>query len=111
MSNIQERIRQLVHEHKVVVFMKGTRTFPQCGFSARAVEIFKRCGVPFEGVNVLADPELRQGIKDYSSWPTIPQVYIDGEFVGGSDILLEMYEKGELQELLGVEAGSAEAAS
>ena len=109
MSNIQERIRQLVGEHKVVLFMKGTRMFPQCGFSARAVEIFKRCEVAFEGVNVLTDPELRQGIKDFSSWPTIPQAYIDGEFVGGSDILQEMYESGELQKLLGVDGGPRQA--
>ena len=111
MSKTQDRIQQLVSEHKVVLFMKGTRMFPQCGFSARAVEIFKRCGVTFEGVNVLADPELREGIKEFSSWPTIPQAYIDGEFVGGSDILLEMYESGELQKLLGVADGSDEVAA
>ncbi|MEM9873660.1 MAG: Grx4 family monothiol glutaredoxin, partial [Myxococcota bacterium] len=88
----------------VVLFMKGTRMFPQCGFSARAVDIFKRCGVTFHGVNVLADGEIRQGIKDFSQWPTIPQAYVRGEFIGGSDIILEMYENGELQQLLGVDA-------
>jgi monothiol glutaredoxin len=100
---VQDRIKQLVEENKVVLFMKGTRTFPQCGFSARAVEIFKQCGVQFKDVNVLADPDIRQGIKDFSNWPTIPQAYVDGQFVGGSDILLEMYENGELQGLLGVQ--------
>jgi monothiol glutaredoxin len=100
MSDIQQTIRETVESNRVVLFMKGTKNFPQCGFSARAVEIFKRLGVEFKDVNVLADPVLRQGIKDYSSWPTIPQVYIAGKFVGGSDILLEMYQSGELQKLL-----------
>lgn len=100
---VQDRIKQLVEENNVVLFMKGTKMFPQCGFSARAVEIFKRCGVQFKDVNVLADPEIRQGIKDYSNWPTIPQAYVGGQFVGGSDILLEMYENGELHGLLGIE--------
>jgi monothiol glutaredoxin len=80
--------------------------FPQCGFSARAVEIFKRCGVTFKDVNVLADPAIRQGVKDFSNWPTIPQAYVDGEFLGGSDILLEMFESGELHKVLGVDDGS-----
>lgn len=104
---VQDRIKQLVEENKVVLFMKGTRMFPQCGFSARAVEIFKQCGVQFKDVNVLSDPEIRQGIKDYSNWPTIPQAYVDGQFVGGSDILLEMFENGELQGMLGVEPPKA----
>jgi monothiol glutaredoxin len=103
MSDVNEQIESIIQEHKVVLFMKGTRVFPQCGFSQRSVELFKRCGVKVHGVNVLADPAIRQGIKDYSNWPTIPQAYIDGKFVGGSDILLEMYENGELQSLLGVE--------
>jgi len=106
MTDTNEQISQIVKDNKVVLFMKGTRMFPQCGFSARAVEIFKRCGVEFKDVNVLADPTIRQGIKDYSNWPTIPQAYVDGEFVGGSDILLEMFENGELQKLLGVDDGS-----
>ena len=80
--------------------MKGTKNFPQCGFSARAVEILKRCGAEFKDVNVLADPAIREGIKVFSSWPTIPQVYIDGKFVGGSDILIELFQSGELQKLL-----------
>ena len=100
MSDIQDTIRETVETNRVVLFMKGTKNFPQCGFSARAVEILKKCGVEFKDVNVLADPVLRQGIKDFSSWPTIPQVYIGGKFVGGSDILLEMFQSGELQKLL-----------
>ncbi|MBM4373631.1 MAG: Grx4 family monothiol glutaredoxin [Deltaproteobacteria bacterium] len=107
MSDVRQQIDELIHHHKVVLFMKGTRSFPQCGFSARAIEIFKRCGVQVKDVNVLADPTMRQGIKDYSNWPTIPQAYIAGQFVGGSDILLEMYESGELQKLLGVETPAA----
>ena len=100
MSDIQETIREIVEHNRVVVFMKGTRTFPQCGFSARAVDILKQCGVDFKDVNVLTDPALRQGIKQYSSFPTIPQVYIGGKLVGGSDILMEMFQNGELQKTL-----------
>lgn len=102
MSDTREQIQELIDNNKVVLFMKGTRIFPQCGFSARSVEIFKRCGIKVKDVNVLADPAIRQGIKDFSNWPTIPQAYIDGKFVGGSDILLEMYENGELHKTLGV---------
>ena len=99
--SVQERIHATVSGNPVVLFMKGTPQFPQCGFSARAVEILKACGVrDFASVNVLADPEVRQGIKDYANWPTIPQLYVNGEFVGGSDIMMEMYQAGELQELL-----------
>jgi monothiol glutaredoxin len=101
MSDVEQAIRDTITNNKVVLFMKGSRTFPQCGFSARSVEILKRCGVEFKDVNVLSDPALRQGIKDFSNWPTIPQVYIDGKFLGGSDILAEMYESGELEKLLG----------
>jgi monothiol glutaredoxin len=100
MADITETIRDTVEQNKIVLFMKGSKNFPQCGFSARAVEILKKCGATFKDVNVLADPALRQGIKDYSQWPTIPQVYINGKFVGGSDILLEMFESGELQKVL-----------
>jgi monothiol glutaredoxin len=100
MSDIQETLRETVEKNRVVLFMKGTKNFPQCGFSARAVEILKKCGAEFKDVNVLADPAVRQGIKDFSSWPTIPQVYIGGKFVGGSDILLELFQSGELQKLL-----------
>jgi monothiol glutaredoxin len=101
-----ENIQKLIDDNKIVLFMKGTKMFPQCGFSSRSVEIFKRCGVEFKDVNVLADPGIRQGIKDFSNWPTIPQAYVDGKFVGGSDILLEMYENGELQTLLGIDEGA-----
>ncbi|PIT07314.1 Grx4 family monothiol glutaredoxin [Snodgrassella alvi] len=97
----QERIKTLVTEHPVVLFMKGTKQFPQCGFSSRAVQILQAAGLKdFHTVNVLEDDEIRQGIKEYADWPTIPQLYVKGEFVGGSDIMLEMYEAGELQTLL-----------
>ena len=99
--NVQDRIKQQVNSHKVVLYMKGTPQFPQCGFSANAVNILKACGVTdFFSVNVLEDPEIRQGIKEYAQWPTIPQLYVNGEFIGGSDIMTEMYQKGELQKLL-----------
>ncbi len=100
MSDIQNRIKQTIESSDVILFMKGTPDFPQCGFSGRAVQILKACGTEFSSVDVLADDDIRQGIKQYSSWPTIPQLYIKGEFVGGSDIILEMYEKGELQQKL-----------
>lgn len=97
----QERIKNIVTEHPVVLFMKGTKQFPQCGFSSRAVQILQAAGLKdFYTVNVLEDEEIRQGIKVYADWPTIPQLYVKGEFVGGSDIMLEMYEAGELQTLL-----------
>ena len=105
MSEVKDRIAEIVGNHDVVLFMKGTTLFPQCGFSSRAVTILEHLGVPFETVDVLQDPEVRQGIKDYSDWPTVPQLYVKGEFVGGSDIMMEMFESGELQQLLGVEAG------
>ena len=105
MSDVQQRIDQLVKNHRVVLFMKGTAQFPQCGFSGRAVQILKACGVgDLTTVNVLEDEEIRQGIKDYANWPTIPQLYVDGEFVGGSDIMMEMYQAGELQQTLGAKA-------
>ena len=97
----QDRIRETVTANPVVLFMKGTPQFPQCGFSAKAVQILKACGASnFVTVDVLADPDIRQGIKEYANWPTIPQLYVGGEFVGGSDIMTEMYQSGELQELL-----------
>jgi monothiol glutaredoxin len=99
--NVQEKIRDQVTRHRVVLYMKGTPQFPQCGFSATAAEILKRCGVDqYLAVNVLDDGEIRQGIKDFANWPTIPQLYVDGEFVGGCDIMREMYSSGELQPLL-----------
>lgn len=97
----QEIIKQQVTGNKVVLYMKGSPDFPQCGFSARTVQVLRACGVDeFFSVDVLQDPEIRQGIKDYASWPTIPQLYVNGEFVGGSDIVTEMYQSGELQKLL-----------
>jgi monothiol glutaredoxin len=101
MSEVQQRIDDLVRNHRVVLFMKGTAQFPMCGFSGRAVQILKACGVEdLKTVNVLEDEEIRQGVKDYAQWPTIPQLYVGGEFVGGSDIMMEMYQSGELQQVL-----------
>jgi len=101
MSDVQQRIADLVNQHRVVLFMKGTAQFPMCGFSGRAVQILKACGVEdLKTVNVLEDEEIRQGVKDYANWPTIPQLYVNGEFIGGSDILMEMYQAGELQQVL-----------
>ena len=104
MSDATSRIDELVKSNDVVLFMKGTALFPQCGFSSRAVAILDRPGAKYETVDVLQDPEIRQGIKAYSEWPTIPQLYVKGQFVGGSDIMMEMYENGELQQLVGAEA-------
>jgi monothiol glutaredoxin len=99
--DVQDRIRDQITQHRVVLYMKGTPQFPQCGFSATAAEILKRCGVTdYLAVNILEDADLRQGIKDYANWPTIPQLYVDGEFVGGCDIMREMYSSGELKALL-----------
>jgi len=95
-----ERIKKEVGENDVVLYMKGTAAFPQCGFSSLVVQVLSQLGVPFKDVNVLEDSELRQGIKDFTNWPTIPQLYVKGEFVGGCDIIREMYETGELQQLL-----------
>jgi monothiol glutaredoxin len=100
----QARIAEIVKGNDIVLFMKGTALFPQCGFSSRAIAILDRLGATYETVDVLQDPDIRQGIKQYSDWPTVPQLYVKGEFVGGSDIMMEMYENGELQELLGTEA-------
>ena len=103
MSNANQRIDELVKNNDILLFMKGNASFPQCGFSGRAIQILKACGVDAKSiatVNVLEDQEIRQGIKEYSQWPTIPQLYIKGEFVGGSDIMMEMYESGELQQVL-----------
>jgi monothiol glutaredoxin len=101
MSTVQDTIREQVTSHPVVLYMKGTPQFPQCGFSATVAEILKRCGVnDYFSVNVLADADIRQGIKDYANWPTIPQLYVNGEFIGGCDIVREMYSTGELQKVL-----------
>ena len=105
MNEVQKRIDDLVKNNRVVLFMKGTAQFPMCGFSGRAVQILNACGVDdLTTFNVLEDEGVRQGIKDYSNWPTIPQLYVNGEFVGGSDIMMEMFESGELQALLAAEA-------
>ena len=95
--NVQEQIKNIVEENSVMLFMKGSPDFPQCGFSGRLVQILQACGVQFASADVLSDDNIRQGIKDFSNWPTIPQLYVNGEFVGGSDIVTEMYESGELQ--------------
>jgi len=101
MSDVQQRIDELVKSNRVVLFMKGTAQFPQCGFSGRAIQIMKACGVnDLKTFNVFDDEDVRQGIKDYAQWPTIPQLYVEGEFVGGSDIMMEMYESGELHQML-----------
>ena len=103
MSDAQTRIDQLVKSNDIVLFMKGNASFPMCGFSGRAIQILKACGVEtktLKTVNVLEDEEVRQGIKEYSNWPTIPQLYVKGEFVGGSDIMMEMYQSGELLQVI-----------
>ncbi len=100
MSDIDTRISKIVGDADVVLFMKGTPLFPQCGFSNKATAILEHCGVAYDSVDVLQDQEVRQGIKSFSDWPTIPQLYVKGEFVGGSDIMMEMYEAGELQQLM-----------
>ena len=101
-TDTQQRIAQIVQSSDVVLFMKGTAQFPQCGFSGRAIQVLRACGVNKPAtVNVLEDADVRHGIKEFSNWPTIPQLYVKGEFVGGSDIMTEMYENGELQQLLG----------
>ena len=100
MAEVNQRISDIVGKSDVVLFMKGTPLFPQCGFSSRAIAILDHCGVAYDSVDVLQDMEIRQGIKSYSDWPTIPQLYVKGEFVGGSDIMMEMFEAGELQEMM-----------
>ena len=109
MSDAQERIGEIVRSNDIVLFMKGTALFPQCGFSSRAISILDHLGATYETVDVLQDQEIRQGIKQYSDWPTIPQLYVKGEFVGGSDIMMEMFESGELQALVGAEAAGQQA--
>jgi monothiol glutaredoxin len=105
-DSTRTRIQALVDEHPVVLFMKGNKLFPRCGFSATVVEVLKRTGVPFHTIDVLADPEIRQGIKEFANWPTIPQLYVKGQFIGGCDIVRDLYESGELDEVLApVKAG------
>ena len=105
-SEVKAKIDRLVNENKVMVFMKGSKLMPQCGFSNNVVQILNTLGVPYETVDILADPEIRQGIKEYSNWPTIPQIYIDGEFIGGSDLAIELYQSGELQQMVEVALAS-----
>ena len=100
MTDINVRIESQLQENPVILYMKGTPTFPQCGFSARAAQILQHVGVPFAHVNIFEDPEIREGLKIYSNWPTFPQLYIQGELIGGSDIMMDLFEKGELQVLL-----------
>ena len=100
MTDVRDRIEEVVRNNDIVLFMKGTPLFPQCGFSSRAVAILDHLGVKYETVDVLQDPEIRAGIKDYSDWPTVPQLYVKGEFLGGSDIMMEMFQAGELQALV-----------
>ncbi|MBW1756486.1 MAG: Grx4 family monothiol glutaredoxin [Deltaproteobacteria bacterium] len=104
-DTLQERIQGIIDSNDVVLFMKGTKHFPQCGFSATVVEVLRRSGSEFQDVNVLEDPDIRQGIKELANWPTIPQLYVHGKFVGGCDIIREMYEKGELDAVLSAKEG------
>ena len=105
-ATVEQRIKALVTSAPVLVFMKGNKLMPQCGFSNNVVQILNTLGVPFETFDVLSDPEIRNGIKEYSDWPTLPQVYLNGEFIGGSDILIELYNSGELRETLAVALAS-----
>lgn len=108
MANALERIQSAIAQNKILIFMKGNRNFPQCGFSAATVQVFEELGVPYETIDVLSDPEIRDQVKAYSNWPTIPQVYIDGKFVGGCDIVRELHESGELRQIVkGAPAASA----
>ncbi|MGB3534349.1 MAG: Grx4 family monothiol glutaredoxin [Microcoleaceae cyanobacterium] len=104
--DVKNKIDNLVNQNKVFVFMKGNKLMPQCGFSNNVVQILNTYGIPFETFDVLEDPDIRHGIKEYSNWPTIPQVYIDGEFVGGSDVMIELYQNGELKQILEVALAS-----
>ena len=107
MSVIQEKLKEVIESNEVILFMKGSPDFPQCGFSGRTAQILQACEVPFASVDVLADSSVREGIKEYSNWPTVPQLYVRGEFIGGCDIMTEMYESGDLQKILKPEANDA----
>ena len=98
--DVQDRIKQQISDNKIILYMKGTPQFPQCGFSGRSVQLLQACGAEFSSVDILVDPEIREGIKQFSNWPTIPQLYIKGQFIGGCDIMTELYQKGELQRLV-----------
>ncbi|HBB30983.1 MAG TPA: Grx4 family monothiol glutaredoxin [Cyanobacteria bacterium UBA8803] len=103
---LKEQIDNLIKQNKILVFMKGNKLMPQCGFSNNVVQILNTLGVPYETIDVLENYEIRQGIKEYSNWPTIPQVYVNGEFIGGSDVMIELYQKGELQQMVEVALAS-----
>lgn len=105
MANALERIKSAIADNRIMIFMKGNRNFPQCGFSAATIQIFEQIGAPYETLDVLSDPEVRDQVKSFSNWPTIPQVYVDGKFVGGCDIVRELYETGELQALVNNSGG------
>lgn len=107
--NVQDKIRQQVESNNIILYMKGTPQFPQCGFSGRATQLLQACGAKFATVDVLADPEVREGIKQYGNWPTIPQLYIKGQLIGGSDVMMDLYQKGELQKLVAEAQGGAKA--
>lgn len=109
--NVQDKIRKQVEDNPIILYMKGTPEFPQCGFSGRATQLLKACGAKFASVNVLADAEIREGIKQFGNWPTIPQLYIKGQLIGGSDIMMELYQKGELQKLVAEAQGGAKPAA
>jgi monothiol glutaredoxin len=109
--DVEAEIRDEIGRNKILIYMKGTRLFPQCGFSAATVKVFERLGVPFETVDILTDPEKRQAIKEFTNWPTIPQVYVDGKFIGGCDIVCEMFERGELQGVVEAALGTRAASS
>lgn len=100
MSDVQDKIRKQIEDNAIILYMKGSPVFPQCGFSGRATQLLKACGAKFASVDVLADPAIREGIKQFSNWPTVPQLYIKGQFIGGSDIMAELHQKGELQKLV-----------
>jgi monothiol glutaredoxin len=100
MSSVADRIQSLIDANKVLIFMKGNREIPMCGFSAAVIQVFERLGVPYETIDVLEDPQIRDGVKQFSNWPTIPQVYVDGKFVGGCDIVRDLYERGELETMV-----------
>jgi len=107
MSSVNERIQTLIDSNRILVFMKGNRAIPMCGFSATVVQMLDRLGAPYETVDVLDDPEIREGVKTFSNWPTIPQVYIDGKFIGGCDIVRDMYQRGELEPLVRATAAAS----
>lgn len=110
MSDVQDKIRKQIEDNTIILYMKGSPQFPQCGFSGKATQLLKSCGAKFASVDVLADPAIREGIKQFSNWPTVPQLYIKGQFIGGSDIMTELHQKGELQKLVAEAQAGAKSA-